>query len=225
MRYWFYYTVRFLLRVFFRAGFGFEVRGRHHLPAHGGYLLAANHLSYLDPPVIGAACPRPVGFMARENLFKHPLLGAFMRGVHVIALQRGEGDLEAIREAVARLRRGEVVAIFPEGGRQFSGQLGSAKRGVGVIATSARVPIVPVLIRGTFEALPPHDRRLHRAKIRVAFGPSIPYTGSPRSSSTVVSPESLNRPEMVARRHRHQELADEVTRSWRALLVEPWKDV
>lgn len=224
MRYWFYYIVRFLLRVCFRAGFGFEVRGRWHLPASGGYLLAANHVSYLDPPVIGAACPRPVGFMARASLFQHPLLAAFMRGVHVIPLQRGEGDLEAIREAVDRLRRGEVVAIFPEGGRQLSGQLGTARRGVGVIAANARVPVIPVLIRGTFQALPPHATRLRLAKIRVAFGPAIPYTGTLPPSSSDISLELLNRREALARRHRHQELADEVTRSWQALLVEPRKD-
>lgn len=203
MKYWFYYFVRFLLRLIFRLGFGMDVRGRSHIPRRGGFLLASNHLSYLDPPLLGAACPRRLSFMAQTKLFDNALLGAFMCGVHVIPLQRGESDVAAIREAVRRLRRGEAVAIFPEGGRQFSGQLGHAKGGVGLIAEAARVPIIPVLVQGTFQALPPGSRRLKRAKIRVAFGPQIPYTTSPVPT--------------LASRERHDQLAAQVTQSWHQL--------
>ena len=198
MTYWFYHFTKFVLWVIFRFGFGLEVRGQRHVPHRGAFVLAANHMSYLDPPVLGAACPRRVSFMAKADLFRHALLGAFMRGVHVITLQRGEGDLEAVREAVRRLRQGDIVAIFPEGGRQFSGRLGVAKRGVGLLAATAQVPIVPVLIQGTFQVLPPHEQRLHRAKIRVAFGAPIPYTGPSTRTS-------------------HDQLAEALTRQWRSL--------
>ena len=203
MKYWFYYVVRFFLEVIFRLGFGMEVRGRSHIPRRGGFLLASNHLSYLDPPLLGAACPRRLSFMAQTKLFDHALLGAFMRGVHVIPLQRGEGDVAAVREAVRRLRRGDAVAIFPEGGRQFSGRLGAAKGGVGLLAELAQVPIIPVIVRGTFDALPPGSRRVQRAKIRVAFGPQIPYTTSPV-------------PTLAAREH-HDRLAAQVTQAWHQL--------
>ena len=202
MTYWFYYLVRFLLRVFFHLGFGFDVRGREHVPRHGGFVLASNHTSFLDPPVLGAACPRRLHFMARADLFRHPLLGAFMRGVHVIPLRRGEGDLEAIRAAVHMLAGGEGVAIFPEGGRQLSGTLGMAKRGVGLLADSAGVPIIPVFVSGTFHALPPSEHRLHRAKIRVAFGAAIPYT----TPSAQFPARTL-----------HEHIADAVTQAWRRL--------
>jgi 1-acyl-sn-glycerol-3-phosphate acyltransferase len=142
--------------------------------------------------------------MAQAKLFDHPWLGAFMRGVHVIPLQRGEGDTAAIREAVRRLRRGEAVAIFPEGGRQFSGRIGTAKRGVGLLAELARVPLIPVVVQGTFEALPPTSRRLHPAKIRVAFGPQIPYTTAPV-------------PTLLSSRSRHEQLAAQVTQQWHQL--------
>ena len=201
MKYWFYYVVRFFLWVIFRLGFGMDVRGRSRVPRRGGFLLASNHLSYLDPPLLGAACPRRLSFMAQVKLFDHPWLGAFMRGVHVIPLQRGEGDVAAIREAVRRLRRGESVAIFPEGGRQFSGTLGTAKGGVGLLADAARVPIIPVLVHGTFDALPPGSHRVRRAKIRVAFGSQIPYT--------TTSVPSL--------RQRHEALAAQVTQQWHQL--------
>ena len=203
MKYWFYYVVRFFLEVIFRLGFGMEVRGRSHIPRRGGFLLASNHLSYLDPPLLGAACPRRLSFMAQAKLFDDAWLGAFMRGVHVIPLQRGEGDVAAVREAVRRLRRGGAIAIFPEGGRQFSGQLGAAKGGVGLLAELAQVPIIPVIVRGTFDALPPGSRRVQRAKIRVAFGPQIPYTTSPV-------------PTLAAREH-HDQLAAQVTQAWHQL--------
>ena len=209
MKYWFYDIVRFLLEVLFRLGFGMEVRGRSHIPRRGGFLLASNHLSYLDPPLLGAACSRRLSFMAQDKLFDHWLLGAFMRGVHVIPLQRGEGDVAAIRKAVRRLRRGEAIAIFPEGGRQFSGVMGAAQGGVGLLAQLARVPIVPVVVRGTFEALPPGSRRLKRAKIRVAFGPQIPYTTSPVPT--------LGSDDRRASRARHDQLAAQVTQQWHRL--------
>lgn len=219
MRYWFYYLTKWTLWVLFHLGFGLEVRGQRHVPRRGAFILASNHLSYLDPPLLGAACPRRLAFLARADLFRAPLLAAFMRGVHVIALQREATDIAAVREALARLRRGDAVAIFPEGGRQFSGQLGSAKRGVALLAFAADVPIVPVFVRGTFEAWPPGARRLRRAKIRVAFGPPIPYTattpppaGSPGSQIPQGRGEGAG-----AARHRQQAVAAAVTDAWRRL--------
>lgn len=205
MRYWFYGFCKIVLWIFFRLGFGLEVRGQDQVPIYGAFILASNHISSLDPPLLGAACRRRLSFMARTSLFGHALLGAFLRAVHVIPLRRGEGDLGAMRAAVQRLQRGEVVAIFPEGGRQLSGVLGSAKRGVGLLAATARVPIVPAVVSGTLEALPPGAKGLRRAKIQVAFGPAIPYT------RTLASPHGT-----LARDH-HQALADAVSREWRRL--------
>jgi len=202
VKYWFYFVCKAVLWIFFRVGFGLEVRGQQHVPAHGGFVLASNHLSYLDPPLLGAACNRRLAFMARDTLFEHWLLGAFLRAVHVFPLQREGGDLGAMREAIRRLKHGDGVALFPEGGRQFSGQPDRAKRGVGLLAVSAKAPIIPVVIRGTLEALPPGARRLRRAKIQVAFGEQISYTERRFSSD---------------RSSGHQTLADAVTAAWRHL--------
>ncbi len=208
---WFYDFSKFVLWVYFRAGFRLEVQGREHLPADGPFVLAANHVSYFDPPALAAACPRGLRFMARADLFTHPLLGAFMWGVGVIPLQRGEGDVSALREAVRRLNHGEVVAIFPEGGRQCSGQLGQARRGVGLLAMTARTPVVPALIQGTFQALPPDARWPSKAKIRVAFGKPIPYTNAPLLAGGTT----------VSARERHEALARAVTQAWRDLAQPP----
>lgn len=201
MRYWFYDLTKAVLWLAFRLGFGLEVVGREHVPRTGAFILASNHVSYLDPPLVGAACPRRLRFMARAELFTHTLLGAFLRAVHAIPVKRGEADVTAVRTALTCLRHGEAVTIFPEGGRQFSGKLGVAKRGVGLLADTAQVPVIPTLVQGTFRALPPHARRLARAKIRVAFGEPIPYTGNSSSST---------------RAHQEQ-LADAVTRKWQDL--------
>ena len=209
MKYWFYHVVKGILWIFFRLGFGLEVHGQAHVPKTGPFILASNHISFLDPPLLGAACPRRLSFMARSTLFRQPVLGAFMRAVYVIPLERGEADLGAVREALRRLQLGEAVAIFPEGGRQLSGTLGIAKRGVGLLALAAQVPIVPVLVQGTNEALPPDATRLHQAKIRVAFAPPISYTSG-----------SLELAAGKTARARHEQLAQDVTQAWRQLTAQ-----
>ncbi len=216
-----YALVRLISWVILRVGFSLEVSGQGHVPKHGGCIIASNHLSFLDPNVIGTSCPRPVRFLARDTLFAHPLLLLYLRGVGVIPLRRGEADPSAVREAVRSLRRGECLAFFPEGTRQLSGTLGRAKRGVGLLACMAKVPIVPVLVHGTFEALPPDGKRLRRAKIRVAFGPPISYTDV--LSATDASPPSppgggtSGHAGDRATRAYHQRLAEAVTRAWQRL--------
>lgn len=198
-----YAVVKLLCWVILRLAFGLEVRGRQHVPSHGAFLLASNHLSYLDPLVVGVACPRRVVFLAREDLFDPPALGLFLRAMGVIPLRRGEGDVAAIREAIACLGQGQPVALFPEGARQETGRLGQAKRGVGLIALKAQVPLIPIVVQGTFAALPPDSRRLRRAKIRVAFGPRIPYTEPPLTAG--------------GPREHAQRVADAVTAAWHRL--------
>jgi 1-acyl-sn-glycerol-3-phosphate acyltransferase len=203
-----YAVSKFVLWLAFRARYGLRVRGQAHVPRTGAFIVAVNHLSYLDPPAIGAACPRRVRFMARDTLFDHPLLGAFMRAVGVIPLQREGGDLAGLREAIRHLGRGECLAMFPEGARQPSGEIGQAKRGIGLLAEQARVPIVPAVVQGTFQALPPGVSRLQPGKIAVAFGPPIPYT----TASTAPSSAGT-----AASRDRHEALAAAVTAAWRDL--------
>ena len=211
---------KFVCWLFFRFGFGLEVRGREHVPKRGAFILACNHVSYLDPPLVGAACPRRMCFLAQADLYQRPLLGAFLRSIGAIALRRNETDLGAIRAALWRLREGQPIAIFPEGGRQVSGKLGEAKRGVGLLAISAQVPIIPVLVSGTFEAWPPHAARLSRAKIRVAFGSSIPYTyGSVQSAVPSGTPVGEQGRAAAARDHQKR-LAQAVTERWRHLRIE-----
>lgn len=236
MTWWCYDVTKLICWLFYRLRFGLEVTGQEHVPKRGPFILASNHYSFLDPPLVGVACPRRVHFMARDTLFVHPLLGAFLRAVRVNALRRGEADAAAIRLSLQQLRQGDAIAIFPEGTRQLSGTLGAAKRGVGFLAEASGVPVVPTLIKGTFEALPPHAKRLHPAKIRVAFGPPISYTKPSFSSSNPRISEAaegggtqresaeergesthVKRGGQPAPRRQHQALADAITEEWRRL--------
>ena len=210
---------KFLCWLTLRVGFGLVVSGREHVPARGACIVASNHVSFLDPVVVGVACPRRLAFMARDTLFAQPLLGVWLRAVGAIPVHRHEADPSAIRAALRRLRAGRPLALFPEGGRQLSGALGSAKRGVGLLAMAARAPIVPVYLEGTFRALPPGARWFRRAKIRVAFGPAVAYT----ERSAPSAPEAARapaRPSGSPGRARQEQLAQAVTDRWRRLAEE-----
>lgn len=225
----FYGIAKFILWLVFHIRLGLEVHGREHIPRRGAFILASNHVSFLDPPLVGVACPRRVRFAARADLYSHFWLGVFLRGVGAISLQRGEADIAAIRKVLASLRKGEGVAIFPEGTRQMDGKLGTAKRGIGFIAEASGVPVIPVLVRGSFEALPRHATRLRRSKIQVAFGPRIAYTketfpafGQEPShtegeKASVVAHPAGHQTQRHTSRMRHEHFAQLLTQQWRLL--------
>ena len=219
---WLVYDVtKLVCWLVFRFRFGLEVSGQQHVPARGAFIAASNHVSFLDPPLVGVTCPRRLRFMARADLYHHPRLAMFLNAFRVIPLKRGEADLHAVREALACLRRGEPVAIFPEGGRQLSGVLGEARRGVGLLALAAQVPIIPVFVQGTFQALPPGAKRLQPSKIGVAFGEPIPYTDEPPSLQERRRAGAAGLPAAPgaaqAGKERQEALAGAVTRQWRRL--------
>lgn len=166
------YTVsRNLLWLFLRLGFKFRVTGRQHIPRSGGVILAANHVSYLDPPALGAASSRKVVFMARDTLFNNKVMSFWLRNVGVIPLKRHAAHLAALREAIDVVKKGKVIGLFPEGTRSVSGKLGKASPGVAFIAAQAGVPVVPVSINGTQNALPKNAKSLRfHNKIEVRFG-------------------------------------------------------
>ena len=113
------------------------------------YLFASNHRSYADPPAVSSRLPREVHFVAKETLFKIPLLGALIRYLNSFPIKRGVFDREAIAHATRLLNDGKSVLIFPEGGRIRDAEFGPARSGVGVLAINTGVPVVPVFVEGT----------------------------------------------------------------------------
>ncbi len=151
-----------------------RVTGREHIPATGGAILAANHCSYLDPPVIGACSTRRiVHFLARDTLLSNPVARWFFPRVGVIALDRTRGDLGALKKAIGLLKEGQVVGLFPEGTRSPDGQIREAKGGIGFLMAKGQVPIVPVYISGTFAAFPKGAEKLRPGRVVARMGPAI----------------------------------------------------
>ncbi len=218
-----YYLVKFTCWLVLRLRFGMEVTGQEHVPKQGAFIIACNHVSHLDPVVLGCACPRRITYMARTTLWEPPLLRLFMNAMQCIPLKRGEADVGAIREAARQLKAGRSIGLFPEGTRQPSGQLGQAKRGIGLLAALAKVPVVPAVVQGTYEALPKGAKRLQRSKIRVAFGPLIPYTTAVSRKEALSGANSDGAPQNTERRATsgkgHDQLAEAVTRQWQQLLA------
>ena len=151
-----------------------RVSGREHVPARGGAVIAANHCSYLDPPVMaGCSNRRIVHFMARDTLFSNPVARWFFPRVGVIALDRTKGDLGALKKAIATLKEGRVIGLFPEGTRSPDGQMREAKGGIGFLIAKGDVPVVPLYISGTFAAFPKGADKLRPGRLVARFGPPI----------------------------------------------------
>jgi 1-acyl-sn-glycerol-3-phosphate acyltransferase len=190
------------------------------VPAAGPCVIAANHQSFLDPPLIGSALPhRRTHYLARAGLFKGSVFSWLLEAVNSIPIKESSGDLAAIREVVARLERGGAVVLFPEGSRSEDGRMGEFKRGVALIIKKARCPVVPAAIEGAFDAWP-RSRLLPRLwghRVMVRFGDPIPPdeffkdgvdAGLRRLEREVESMRAALRAEIEASRARRRPRAD-----------------
>ena len=164
-----YSFLRFPGFILIKLLFRLEVRGRENIPPSGAFILASNHVSYLDPVVLGVASSRPLYFMARSSLFTYPGFGWLIRNLNAFPTRRDEADPSSIRTALECLKQGKVLVIFPEGGRSKTGQLGKAHPGIGLIAARADVPVVPVSLAGTDKALPRQAKFIRPHKISAHF--------------------------------------------------------
>jgi len=167
-----------LAQVLFKVLFRYEVKGRANIPSKGGFILASNHVSYLDPIAVGIASPREVSFMAKEELFVNSLLSWYLRKLGSFPVKRSSADLSATKEAIRRLQSGYGVVIFPEGSRRFDGGPTEPHAGIGLIASKAHVPIIPAFISGTDLALPKGAKFIRPRKINVNIGEQIPIERS-----------------------------------------------
>lgn len=146
---------KFLFKIIFRVFFRYQVTGANNVPDKGPVIVCANHMSYWDPPLVGVSLKRQVHFMAKEELFRIPLLGSALRGIGTFPVKRGTADPSAIRQAARLLRDGRVMGIFPEGTRVRPGTTGKHYHGAALLASWTKAPVVPLGIQGPYRFFKP----------------------------------------------------------------------
>jgi 1-acyl-sn-glycerol-3-phosphate acyltransferase len=147
-----------------------HAEGRENFPRDGGGLILSTHQSVLDPVLVGQLCNRRLNYLARKTLFRSSLFAAMIRHLDAIEIDREGGGLFGLKETLTRLRRGELVLMFPEGTRTTDGQVQDFKPGFISIARRAGVPLVPVAIVGAFDVLPKGKKFPRRRTIKIVVG-------------------------------------------------------
>jgi 1-acyl-sn-glycerol-3-phosphate acyltransferase len=165
-----YRFCRFLYRVYFRLYHRGRIYNAERLPDEGAFILAGNHVSFLDPPFFGLCCRREAFFMARDTLFRHPLANWILRSWNCVPIKRDKGDIAAMRAVLRMLGEGKAVLMFPEGTRSPDGELQEPRAGIGMVVGRARVPILPMRIFGTDRALPRGASLPRPAQVQIKFG-------------------------------------------------------
>lgn len=161
------------LRVFFSLVFHtiwpLRVRGLEHVPKKGAAVVVCNHLSLIDPFVVGYGAHRIVNYMAKEELFSLPVMGFIIRKVGAFPVDRTRRDASAMRTALTVLKEGELLGMFPEGTRSTSGEMQDFHTGAARLAIKTRSPIIPAAVRNTNNGLPP-KKWIRPARMQVTFG-------------------------------------------------------
>jgi 1-acyl-sn-glycerol-3-phosphate acyltransferase len=160
---------------------GMEKQGGENIPTQGAVLIAANHIAYFDPPLIGSASPRELYYMAKEELFENSLFGWLISKFNAFPISRGSFDREGIKRATEVLRKGNALLVFPEGTRSKDGNLKEPKLGVAKLALETGAPVVPAYIDYSGSWL---KAFFQRQKIKIKFGSPIKpeeFDGIPKS--------------------------------------------
>ena len=178
-----------VFRILFRG----RVSGRQNVPTSGSLVVVANHGSHLDPPLLGHALGRPVAFMAKEELFRVPLLGPFIRALAAYPVKRGASDREAIRTATARLNEGWATGVFLDGTRQTDGRINDPMPGAALLAARSGSPLLPVAIINSHRALGTGQSMPRLVPIQLRIGEPVPPPASRRKPDLEATTRELQR--------------------------------
>jgi 1-acyl-sn-glycerol-3-phosphate acyltransferase len=148
-----YWISRTVCGLFFNLFFKTRIVGVNNIPKRGAYLLVSNHVSYFDPPLISGTTPTPLYFFGRKSLLKNAWFWVLHRALNVIPVDLEGNNVGAIKAAIRTLKEDKPLVVFPEGTRSEDGKLKQGQSGAGFIACTAGVPVVPVRVFGTYEAL------------------------------------------------------------------------
>src|SRR4051794_25666532 len=158
-----------ILQVLFGGYLRWRVYNPERVPRTGPVILAANHASYLDPPLVGAALPRGIHYLARESLFRYPVMGSVLRYWDCVPVDR-ESGARGLKTILDRLLNGAAIILFPEGTRSRDGKLQPARSGIGLTVIKSEAPVVPVRVFGSYEAFGRHLKFPRPHRVIVKFG-------------------------------------------------------
>lgn len=160
-----------ILKLFFRL----KVVGAENIPSQGAFIVASNHTSYLDAPILASGCFyynkwRKLDLLSKSELFHNKFFGWYLKQIGAFPVKRSFGDIGAIRESIRRLREGRSLGVFPEGERSPDGSLQGAFPGIGLLVTKTNTPVIPAYIKGAEEVLSVKSKAFKPHKVAVKFG-------------------------------------------------------
>ena len=168
-----YHLSKLLARIFFRL----RVVHRERMINHGPVILASNHQSFLDPPLVGSVSDRGVYFLARKSLLDGWFFGWILPKLNVIPVDSETGrDRTALKALIRILRAGQGTVVFPEGQRTVDGELQAAQPGLGLVIAKTLAPVVPMRVFGAFAAWPIHQKWPRPGRVTIVVGDPIHFT-------------------------------------------------
>lgn len=170
-----YYVSYFFFKLLSALFFPLTVTGRGNLPAGQGFIIASNHISNMDPFILGIASRRRLSYVAKDSLFYNKFLRYLLYRVDAFPVKRGGADFRAMRETLRRLKKGAPIVLFPEGTRQTTGVERKIHEGIGFIVAKAGVPVIPAYIKDSEKVLPTGGRILKRHRVTVIFGEPLRF--------------------------------------------------
>jgi 1-acyl-sn-glycerol-3-phosphate acyltransferase len=200
-------------RVMFGTYFRWRVFGAENVPVQGGVILASNHASFLDPPLVGSGLNRDINYLARESLFRFPGIGALLRSWNSVPVDREGGGAKGLKIILDRLLAGGGIILFPEGTRSKDGKLLPARSGIGLTVIKSAAPVVPVRVFGTFEAYGRHLKIPRPHRVTVKYGKPMDFAALRAEAKTCDKPRL---------KEIYQQVADEIMAAIAAL--EPRED-
>ncbi len=190
-----------VFRAMYATYFRWRVFNPENVPLQGGVILASNHASFLDPPLVGSGLRRDINYLARESLFRFPGIGALLRSWNAVPVDRDGGGARGLKAILDRLLAGGAIILFPEGTRSPDGKLQAARSGIGLTVIKSTAPVVPVRVFGTFEAYGRDIKFPRPYRVMVKYGRPMDF-GALRAEA-----KTCDKPRL---KEIYQQVADEI---------------
>jgi len=171
-----YYLCYTLSKIIARVFFSLRVVYPERMIEEGPLIVATNHQSFVDPPLVGICSKRDLYYLARKTLLNIPLLGKLLPHINVIPVDRDGNDMSALKTIIRLIRSGKGVVLFPEGTRSPDGSLQRGKQGIGLIIAKSKAPVQPVRVFGAFEAFPKGSGKISATPLTVVIGEPLRFT-------------------------------------------------